>query len=356
MQDPRIEQLANILINHSVAVQPGETVLICSNELAQPLVEAVYKKVLVKGAFPVLKITFSTLAPLYYQHASGKQLDTLLEIEELTFKQAQVMVDIDAPGNVKDLSTIDPGRLTRRAKATQPIKEMIIADKLRWVLCHYPTQALAQEAEMSLFEYEDFLFGATNIDWLEQSRFQDSIKKRFDAGSEVRLTGPGTDLKFSLAGREGIKCDGHRNMPDGEVFFAPVEDSAEGYITYDFPAIYYGKEVDGIYLEFAQGKVVKATAKKNQALLEKVLDTDPGVRYIGEFGIGVNYGIARFTKDVLFDEKIGGTVHLALGSAYPESGGKNVSAIHWDMIKDLRTKGAIYLDGEVVQENGEFKL
>ncbi len=354
MQDPRIEHLAGILVGHSVDVQSGETVLICSNELARPLVEAVYKEVLIKGAHPVLKINFSTLAPLYYQHAAEEQLDKLLEIEELIYKHAGVLINIDAPGNVKDLSTVDPERLTRRARAMQPIKELIIADKLRWVLCHYPTQALAQEAEMSLLEYEKFLFGATNIDWPEQSRFQDRIKKIFDAGSRVRIAGPGTDLEFSIAGREGIKCDGHRNMPDGEVFYAPVEDSAEGYITYDFPAIYYGKEVDGVYLEFSKGRVVKASAEKNQSFLEKVLDTDPGARYIGEFGIGVNYGITRFTKDILFDEKIGGTVHLALGSAYPESGGKNISAIHWDMIKDLRSGGTIRLDGEEVQKNGKF--
>lgn len=356
MADPRVEQLAEIMVNHSVGVQPEETVMICANELAQPLVEAVYKRVLLKGAYPLLKLTLSTLAPLYYEHASEGQLDTLLEIEELIYQKSQVLINIDAPGNVKDLGTIAPGRLTRRARAMKPIREMIIADRLRWVLCHYPTQALAQEAEMSLFEYEDFLYGATNIDWQEQSLFQDRIKKRFDAGSQVRIVGPGTDLSFSIAGREGIKCDGHRNMPDGEIFYAPVEDSAEGYITYDFPAIYYGKEVDQVYLEFAQGRVVKTAAGKNQAFLEETLDIDPGARYIGEFGIGLNYGITKFTKDILFDEKIGGTIHLALGSAYPESGGKNKSAIHWDMIKDLREDGAIYLDGEAVQKNGEFKL
>jgi aminopeptidase len=356
LKDPRIEQLADILINHSTRVQPGETVLISSTELAQPLIEVLYHKILAKGAFPRLKLTFSTLQPLYFQAATEKQLETLLEIEELDYKKAQALINVRAPGNMKELSGIDPARMTRRMKATKPIQDWVVSGNVRWVLCNYPTQALAQEAEMSLFDYEDFVFGATNIDWEEQSRFQDNIKAAFDAGGEVKLVGPGTELSFSIAGREGKKCDGENNMPDGEVFYAPVEDSAEGYITYDYPAIYYGQEVDKVYLEFKKGKVVQAAAEKNQNLLERVLETDEGALRIGEFGIGVNYGIQRFSKDILFDEKIGGTIHLALGNAYPEVGGKNQSAIHWDMIKDLRKGGAIYLDGKAVQQDGQFKL
>ncbi|MEW5785617.1 MAG: aminopeptidase [Bacillota bacterium] len=356
MPDPRIDHLAEILVHHSTSVQPGETVLIVSTELGQPLVEAVYRKVLALGAFPRLKLTFSTLQPVYYQTASDQQLDTLLEIEEMEYQQAQALITIRAPGNMRELSGIDPARMTRRSKTTRPIMDWVQSGKVRWVVCNYPTQALAQEAEMSLFEYEDFVFGATNIDWLEHSRFQDNIKTVFDAAGEVRLQGPATDLRFSIAGRAGIKCDGSYNMPDGEVFYAPVEDSAEGFITYDFPAIYYGREVNNVYLEFKQGAVVKATAEKNQDLLEKVLQTDDGARRIGEFGIGVNYEIQRFSKDILFDEKIGGTVHLALGNAYPEAGGINRSAIHWDMIKDLRQGGSISLDGRAVQEGGKFKL
>lgn len=356
LKDPRIEKLADILVNHSTRVLPGETVLILSTELAQPLVEVLFEKVLALGAYPLLKLTFSTLQPVYFKTASDAQLDTLLEIEELEYKKAQVLINIRAPGNMKELSGIDPSKLTRRARARKPLQDWVLAGNVRWTLCNYPTQSLAQEAEMSLFEYEDFVFEATNIDWVEQSRYQDKIKKAFDAGDAVRLVGPGTDLRFSIAGRNGKKCDGEYNMPDGEVFYSPVEDSAEGYITYDYPAIYYGQEVDKVFLEFKNGAVVKASAGKNQALLEKVLETDGGSRYIGEFGIGVNYGIKRFSKDILFDEKIGGTIHLALGNAYPEVGGKNRSAIHWDMIKDLRKGGAIELDGKIVQENGEFKL
>lgn len=356
MKDPRIEKLADILVNHSTGVKPGETVLIGSTELGQPLVEVIYRKVLELGAFPRLKLTFSTLQPLYFASATDEQLDTLLEIEELDYQKAQALINIRAPGNTKELSGFDPSRMTRRSKATKPLQDWVVSGSVRWVVCNYPTQALAQEAEMSLFEYEDFVFGATNIDWSEQSRFQNKIKEAFDAGSEVRLLGPGSDLHFSIGGREGKKCDGQNNMPDGEVFYAPLEESAEGYITYDFPAIYYGQEVNNVYLEFKKGEVVKAAADKNQKLLEKVLETDEGSRRLGEFGIGVNYGIERFSKDILFDEKIGGTIHLALGNAYPEVGGKNQSAVHWDMIKDLRRGGTIHLDGKVVQENGQFKL
>ena len=356
MKDPRIEQLADILVNHSTRVQPGDTVLISTTELSQPLVETIYRKVLELGAFPRLKLTFSTLQPVFFNKATDQQLDTLLEIEEMEYKKAQALITIRAPGNVKELSGIDPARMTRRSKAMRPIMDWVQSGNVRWVVCNYPTQSLAQEAEMSLFDYEDFLYGATNIDWTEQSRFQEAIKAAFDTGNAVRLEGPSTDLSFSIRERLGEKCDGRFNMPDGEVFYAPVEDSAEGFITYDYPAIYQGQEVNQVYLEFNKGRVVKATAAKNQDLLEKVLQTDEGAGRIGEFGIGVNYGIQRFSKDILFDEKIGGTVHLALGNAYAGMGSNNRSAIHWDMIKDLRRGGSIYLDGKAVQVNGEFKL
>ncbi len=356
MRDPRLEQLAEILLNHSTRVQSGETVLIVSTELGKPLVETLFQKILARGAFPLLKLTFSNLQPLYYKTASEEQLDTLLEIEELIYKKAHALINIRAPGNMKELSGINPSRMTRRMRAIKPIQDWVISGKVRWALCNYPTQALAQEAEMSLDDYEDFVFGATNIDWEEQSDFLQRIKDTFDQGEEVHILGENTDLKFSLSGRTGIKCDGEHNMPDGEVFYAPVDESAHGYINYDFPAIYQGREVNNVFLEFKNGEVVKSSADKNQALLDSVLQTDAGARRIGEFGIGANYGITKFSKDILFDEKIGGTIHLALGRAYPKGGGKNESAIHWDMVKDLRRGGKMYLDGKLVQENGAFKI
>ncbi|AZR72292.1 hypothetical protein BBF96_02105 [Anoxybacter fermentans] len=356
MGDPRIEKLADILVNYSVEVKEGERVLISGSILARPLIEEIVKKVAQAGAEPVTRITLETAGYLFMKYGSEEIIGRTNEVFLDMIKKCDALISINAPENTKYMSTIDPKRLSLHQKALMPISEYVMGGNVRWVGCNFPVPALAQEAEMSLEEYENFVYSATNIDWVENSKYQDKIKAIFDAGKEVRIVGPGTDLTFSIEGREGIKCDGRNNMPDGEIFYAPIENSANGYITYDFPAMRMGKEVSGIRLEFKDGKVVKASATKNEDFLLSSLDTDEGARYIGEFGIGVNYGIQRFTKDILFDEKIGGTIHLALGRAYPESGGKNVSAIHWDMIKDLRKDGKIILDGKVVAENGKFLI
>jgi aminopeptidase len=236
-----------------------------------------------------------------------------------------------------------------------PIQEEIV-NKKRWVLCNFPTNALAQETDMSLEEYEDFLYGATNINWEKVKKEEMKLKKVLDKGKVVRIVGKDTDLTIGIKGRKAIPCFGERNMPDGEVFLSPLESSAEGEIYYDLPAIYQGKEVLGIRLKFKKGKVVEASAEKNEKFLIAMLDTDKGARYLGELGIGTNYGIRHFSKDILFDEKIGGTVHLAVGRSYKDAGGKNESAIHWDMIKDLRNGGAIYVDGKAIQRNGRVLI
>ncbi|HLC18267.1 MAG TPA: aminopeptidase, partial [Thermodesulfobacteriota bacterium] len=203
---------------------------------------------------------------------------------------------------------------------------------------------------------EDFLYGATNIDWNRVKSGEMKLKRALDRASVVRITGEDTDLTIGIKGRKAIPCYGERNMPDGEVFLSPRENSADGHIYYEMPAIYQGREVTGIRLRFRKGKVVEASAEKNEDFLLAMLDTDRGARYLGELGIGVNYGIKKFSKDILFDEKIGGTVHLAVGKSYEEAGGKNVSAVHWDMIKDLRKGGAIHLDGKMIQKNGRFSI
>jgi aminopeptidase len=240
-----------------------------------------------------------------------------------------------------------------RRKVTKPISELILK-KDNWVILEYPTNALAQDAEMSLEEYQDFVFDACNIDWSAIEKKQTKLKEVFDKGEEVHILGEDTDLTFSIKGRTANKCYGTRNMPDGEVFLAPVDDSANGHIKYTFPVIYMGKEVDGVKLWFENGKVIKATAEKNEEFLKEMIAMDEGASRLGEFGIGMNYNIQKFTKQILFDEKIGGTIHLALGMAYKEGGGVNESALHWDMIKDLRKGGKIILDGKTVQENGKF--
>ncbi|MBI5048583.1 MAG: aminopeptidase [Deltaproteobacteria bacterium] len=354
MSDPRVEKLADILINYSLKVTKGERVLInASSELAKPLVLEVYKNVLKAGGHPTVNIAFEEMTNIFYNLAAKEQLLDFPKAKFFEAKGVDCVVNIRAAANKKALSNVDSKAISMRSKVLMPIQEEIVNRK-RWVLCNFPTNALAQETDMSLEEYEDFLYGATNIDWEKVKKEEMKLKLVLDKGKIVRIVGKDTDLTMSIKGRKAIPCFGERNMPDGEVFLSPVENSAEGKIYYDLPAIYQGKEVLGIHLKFKKGKVVEASAEKNEKFLIAMLDTDKGGRYLGELGIGTNYGIRHFSKDILFDEKIGGTVHLAVGRSYKDAGGKNESAIHWDMIKDLRNGGAIYVDGRLIQKNGRF--
>lgn len=356
MSDPRTIKLAGILVNHSMKVKKGERVLIgSSSELAKPLVLEVYKKVLKAGGHPSVNIAFEETANIFYSMASKEQLLYFPKAKFFEAKNVDCVVNIRAAVNKKALSNIDSKAISMRSKVLMPIQEEIVNRK-RWVICNFPTNALAQETDMSLEEYEDFLYTATNINWEKVKKEEVKLKRVLDRGKIVRITGKDTDLCLSIKGRKAIPCFGERNMPDGEVFLSPVENSAEGQIYYDLPAIYQGKEVLGIRLKFRKGKVVEASAEKNENFLIAMLDTDKGARYLGELGIGTNYGIRHFSKDILFDEKIGGTVHLAVGRSYKDAGGKNESAIHWDMIKDLRNGGAIYIDGRLIQKNGRFLI
>jgi aminopeptidase len=352
--DPRVERLAEILVGYSVDVTSGDVVMISADPDGLALVQEVYRKVLQRGGYPRLKMSVPGAARIYYEEASDEQLGTLLPIELAEYEASDCLISVSAPANLSEMANVNPAKLSKRQRAAQPISDWVMKSNVRWCGCNFPCNALAQKAEMSLAEYEQFVFGATNVDWPEISRKQEGIVSLFSEGREVRIVGEGTDLKFSIAGRPGINCDGHYNMPDGEVFFSPREDSAEGHITFSFPGIYMGREVEGIRLQFSGGRVVEAHADKNKEFLLEMLNTDPGAKYIGEFGIGTNPGITRFTRDILFDEKIGGTVHIALGQSYPEARGTNESAIHWDMIADLREGGEIHLDGVVVQRNGIF--
>jgi len=356
MTDPRVKKLASILVNHSLGVKKSEKVLITSSsELAKPLVLEVYREVMKKGAEPMLNIAFEEAAEIYYKLATDEQLKTFPKIAAYRARNIDCVVNIRASVNKKALSNIDPSRIAMRSKVMSPISDIIV-NKKRWVLCNYPTNALAQEADMSLEEYENFLYKATNIDWNKVKKEEMKLKRALDKAEVVRIQGEDTDLTIGIKGRESIPCFGTCNMPDGEVFMSPLEKTAEGHIYYEMPAIYQGREVTGIRLKFRAGKVVDASADKNEEFLIAMLDTDRGARYLGELGVGVNYGIKKFSKDILFDEKIGGTVHLAVGRSYEEAGGKNKSAIHWDMIKDLRRGGTLSLDGKVIQKNGKFLL
>jgi aminopeptidase len=356
MADPRVKKLASILVHHSLGVKKGETVLIsASSELAKPLVLEVFSELMRTGAHPMTSISFEETANIYYNLATRAQLTNFPKIKLYEANNIDCVVSIRATANKKALSNVDPGKVGQRSKVVRPISEIIV-NKKRWILCNFPTNGLAQEADMSLTEYEDFVYSATNIDWTKARKKGVKLKRALDKASDVKIVGKDTDLSLSIKGRRSIPCFGERNMPDGEVFLSPVEDSAEGYIYYEMPAIYQGREVLGIRLRFKAGKVVEASADKNEKFLVSMLDTDKGARFLGELGIAVNYGIQKFSKDILFDEKIGGTVHLAVGRSYEEAGGKNISAIHWDMIKDLRKGGALYLDGKMVQKNGRFLI
>lgn len=354
LMDPRVEKLAEILVDYSVGVRKGDVVGIGADIGGAPLVEAVYRRVLQRGGFPRLKVYMPEISRVFFEEASDEQISTLLPIDLDEYKASQCLIRISAPANLAETANVEPEKQSARRRAMKPASDWVMGGNVRWCGCNFPCHALAQKAEMSLSEYEDFVYGATNVDWAALSREQEEIKRLFDGGREVRLIGEGTDLTFSIEGRPGVNCDGHYNMPDGEVFYSPVEDSAEGYVTFSYPAIYMDREVEGVRLTFSRGKVVEARAAKNEEFLLKMLDTDAGARRIGEFGIGTNHGIAKFTRDILFDEKIGGTIHLALGQSYPEAKGENDSAIHWDMIADLRRGGEIRVDGRTVQRDGEF--
>jgi aminopeptidase len=333
MADPRVKRLAEILVNYSIKIKKGDLIELNFGIDAKELALEVYKLILKKGAYPIVHTGVPGFTYAYYKNASKEQLSYFPKLAMHEAKLAHGTISIGAEYNTKELTRIDPKRIAIRRKVTRKVSDVHIT-KDNWVICEFPTHSLAQDAEMSLEEFEDFVYNATNLDWKKESKKQEKLKKILDKGKLVRITGENTDLMFSIEGRESIKCCGTRNMPDGEVFIAPVENSTEGYIHYTYPAIYGGREVAGIFLRFHKGKVVESKAEKGEKFLKELIKTDKGSCKLGEFGIGVNYNIKNFIKQILFDEKIGGTIHLALGMAYPQGGGKNKSALHWDMIKD----------------------
>ena len=355
MVDPRIKKLADILVNYSIKINKGDTIELGFGVEAKELALECYKLIIQKGAFAVVNPSVQGFSKAFYKYASDEQLKRFPKLAMEEVKYCAGSIGIGAEYNTREFTSVDPKKIAIRRKVTQPISDLHIK-KDNWVICEFPTNALAQEAEMSLEEFEDFVYTACIQDWKKEEKRQKNLKRVLDKGNTVRIVGEGTDLTFSIKGRQASLCAGTRNIPDGEVFIAPVDDSAEGYIKYTFPAIYGGREVCGIFLRFHQGKVVEAKAEKGEEFLKEMIATDEGSCRLGEFGIGVNYNIKKFIKEILFDEKIGGTIHLALGMAYPEGGGKNKSALHWDMIKDLRKSGAVYIDGKCIERNGKFLI
>ncbi len=356
MADPRIEKLAQILVDYSTNIHKDDYVqLLTTTTEGLPLFKQCYRKIIQRGAYVFPHIGFGGEAEIYYKNASQKQLKNFPEILMAETKKATAYIRIGASMNTKELNSIPPEKLTLRSKVLKPILDERI-DNTRWVVTVFPTNSLAQEAEMSLEEYEDFVFNATNLDWKAESKKMKKIQAAFAKGKIVRIIDADTDIELSVRGRPGIVADGKNNIPDGELFFAPREDFTRGKIKFTYPSLYGGREVDGISLEFKKGKVVDAKAEKNQNLLKKVINTDADARLVGELAFGMNYGITKFTKNLLFDEKIGGTVHIALGRAYKECKGLSKSAIHWDIVKDLRKSGKVFLDGKLVQEKGKWLI
>jgi len=367
MTDLRIEKLADVLVNYSVAVQPGDKVLIQGETIASPLLLAIYAKVLQAGGHPLMMPTLSGAQELLFRYASDGQLQHVPEPFKLVMETYDVLISLMGTENTKALSNVDPAKMVLRSQAQAEIMKIYMArsaaGELRWVGTLFPTHAHAQDAEVSLSEYEDFVYGACMPDlndpvghWKRFSAWQQKIVDWLAGKERVRVVGPETDLRLNVAGRAFINCDGKYNMPDGEVFTGPVEDSVEGHVCFSYPAIYAGREVSGVRLWFENGQVVEASAEKNEDFLLQTLDTDEGARRVGEFAIGTNKGITQFTRQILFDEKINGSFHMALGFSIPESGGQNESAIHWDMICDMRDGGEIWVDDELLYKDGDFVI
>jgi len=367
MSDPRIKKLADLLVNYSVKVQPGQWVLINSHIIAEPLTSEVLRAVLEAGGLPQIILTSDDLVETGFRYSSDEQLSWISPIVKTLYKEVDVLIALRAFGNTKYLANIDPKKQQTQAQARQELMQIYMeraaSGDLKWTLTQYPCPAYAQDADMILSEYQDFVHSATYTDqddpvseWERIHDEQQIVVDWLNGKKEVTVKSPNVDLTLSVEGRTFINSDGTNNMPSGEVFTGPVEDSANGWVEYTYPAIEKGKEVAGIRLEFKDGKVVKASAKKNEEFLLAMLDSDDGARYLGEFAIGTNYGIQKFTKSILYDEKIGGSFHMALGAGYPETGSKNVSSIHWDMICDIREDSEIHVDGELLYKDGEFQI
>lgn len=367
MTDPRMLKLADILVNYSIAVRPGDWVIVNGHVLALPLLTEVVRLVLEAGGNPTVTLSDDELDATLLRSASDEQLRWVSPLERMVAEQADAVIMLRAADNTRVLTGIDPARQRARQQARADLMRLAMRrsaeGKRRWVVTQYPCQAFAQEADMSLRDYESFVYAATFADqpdpvqcWRNMHTTQQRLVDWLVGKRRVEVRGPHVDLTLSIEGRTFVNSDGRRNMPSGEIFTGPVEDSVNGWVKFSYPAIRGGVEVEGVELELQDGKVVAARAAKNEAYLLSQLDSDPGARYLGEFAVGTNYGIQRFTKSILYDEKIGGTIHMALGAGYPETGSRNESSIHWDFICDMRHDSEILVDGELFYKDGQFQV
>lgn len=352
---------AALLVDYCLRVQPGETIVISSELDARGLVEACYKAIVLRGGYPLVRLELPGLSEYFLENAGEDLLKLLPSVMVHEVETSAARIRIAAESNTRSKLGIDPARQAVFDRSRLPVRAAM--QKNRWVLTQYPTIGYAAEAEMELSDYEQFVARAMFLDqddpasaWKELGRSQAGLVDFMTNVRDLRIEAEETDLTLSIAGRTWINSDGRRNMPSGEIFTGPIEHSANGRLRCGFPVCRDGRRLVGIELEFRDGVVVSARADEGEAYLLSMLDLDPGARRLGELGIGLNQGIQTFTGSILYDEKIGGTVHLALGQSYPETGGVNSSALHWDLIIDTRTNGRITADGRVVMENGRWRV
>jgi aminopeptidase len=365
VRDPRVERLADLIVTYSLELREGQVVRIDGFEVASPLALALYRAALAAGAYPYTNVTLDGLSELLVAQGSEEQISYISPVQWREIETIDALVTIWSETNTRSFTRADEGKHSQLIAAHRRLSnrrwERIATDEMRWCGTLHPTHAHAQDADMSLDDYEAFVFGACHTDKEHPAghweHFAGTLAAR--AGElasvrELRIVGPDTDLRVGVADRRWIAADGRHNMPDGEVFTSPVETETEGEIRYTFPATFQGREVEDIRLRFERGQVVAAEASRGGPYLQSLLDLDRGARILGEVAFGLNYEIDRFTRNILLDEKIGGTMHLALGAGFQQAGGKNSSALHWDMICDLRTSGEVYADGELIWKAGAF--
>ena len=365
MADPRVERLAEVLVNYSTGVEPGQLVLLETTPLATPLLRALYRRVLQAGGHPHPRVGLPGVAEAFLEQGTDEQLEWINPMRREDFERADARIYADAETNTRHLSGVDPARQALMARSRQSLRDRYLerasAGELRSVVTLYPTNSAAQDAEMSFAQYEDFVYRAGMLDrddpvgaWQELGERLSRLAELLGRVRELRVVAEDTDLTVGVEGRTWIPCDGKENFPDGEIFTGPVETSVEGRIRFTYPSSFAGRMVRDIELRFEGGEVVEAHASQGEDFLREMVDLDAGSRRVGEFAFGMNDAVQEFTAHTLFDEKIGGTVHLALGMSYPESGGINQSALHWDLVCDLRSGSEVYADGELVYRDGVF--
>ena len=365
MTDPRVERLARLIVDYSLGVREGQVFRIDALDAAAPLALELYRAAVRTGAHAYTNIGLPGLLETLLREASDEQLTYVSPVRWEEVEEMDALVTVWSEVNTRGLTRADPDRhaayLAAQRKLTNRRWERISSGEMSWCGTLFPTNAHAQEAEMSLADYEDFVFAACHVHEERPEDHWRSVRAELEARAaelggvrELRVVGPDTDLRLVVDGRSWLAADGRYNMPDGEVFTSPVETGTEGEIRYTFPALYHGREVDDVRLRFEDGVVVAAEASRGNDYLQSLLAMDAGARILGEAAFGLNYEIDRFTRNILFDEKIGGTMHFALGSGFPQTGGGNTSGLHWDMICDLRDEGEVYADGELFWKAGRF--